>query len=250
MQPPNGNTMTSTEKLAIEIPPLAGPSARSPSRNDGAWRLWLGWVVAAMLHGGLLAALIFSWPGRLNPAPPNPAPVSLLIVAAGKPAQLAFGPKSVTEPTASPAKLPSSRMAAKPRPAFAPPKAAVLAHSPPASPVQSTPHGMVETNTATPQDGDGFIAAHPLAGNVNQPPDYPAAARVHGEQGYVLLSIHVLANGEADQVSVAQSSGYRVLDEAAAKAVRKWRFQPATRSGQPVPSVISYRINFSLQDAP
>ncbi len=97
-------------------------------------------------------------------------------------------------------------------------------------------------------DGNGFIAAHPLTGNINQPPEYPEAARVHGEQGYVLLSIHVLADGEADQVSVTQSSGYRDLDEAAAKAVWKWRFQPATRSGQPVPSVISYRINFSLQD--
>jgi protein TonB len=100
------------------------------------------------------------------------------------------------------------------------------------------------------QDGGGFIAAHPLAGNANQPPEYPEAARVHGEQGDVLLSIHVLANGAAGSVSVTQGSGYRDLDEAAAKAALKWRFQPATRSGQPVPSVIPYRINFSLQDAP
>lgn len=88
-----------------------------------------------------------------------------------------------------------------------------------------------------------------LLENVNQRPEYPEAASEHGEQREVPLLIHVLANGEAGSVSVAQSSGYRDLGEAAAKAVWKWRFQPSNLSGQPVRSVIPYRINFSLQDA-
>jgi protein TonB len=250
LPPPNGNAMTATETPAIEIAPLAEPAARPPLRNDGAWRLWLGWAIAAMLHGGLLAALIFSWPAPLDPAPPNPALVSLLIVAADKPAQRAVRPTSAAEPAfiavAPPVKIASSTKDTRPKQVFAPPKAAALAHSPPAGAPQRASRGAVVAQ----QDGDGFIGAHPLAGNVNQPPEYPEAARVHGEQGDVLLSIHVLANGAAGSVSVTQSSGYRDLDEAAAKAVWKWRFQPATRSGRPVPSVIAYRINFSLQDAP
>jgi periplasmic protein TonB len=59
----------------------------------------------------------------------------------------------------------------------------------------------------------------------------------------------VLANGTADSVSVTQSSGYAILDQAAAKAVWKWRFQPSSLGGRSVPSVIPYRIHFNLQDA-
>ncbi len=199
-----------------------------------------------MLHGGLLAALIFGWPAPLSPAPPNPALVSLLIVAADKPAQRAVRPNAPAEPTAPPVKIANSPTPAMVKPAIAPPKAAASAPSPPASATQHAARGAV----AAQPDGDRFLAAHPLAANVNQPPEYPEAARVHGEQGYVLLSIHVLANGEAGSVSVTQGSGYRDLDEAAANAVRKWRFQPATLSGQPVPSVIAYRINFNLQNGP
>jgi protein TonB len=120
----------------------------------------------------------------------------------------------------------------------------------PASHPAAAPGGVVTARTVTQQDGDGFIAAQPAAGSGNQPPEYPPQAQQHGEQGDVLLSIHVLANGTADSVSVTQSSGYAVLDQAAATAVWKWRFQPSTLSGQPVPSVIPYRIHFSLQNPP
>lgn len=105
--------------------------------------------------------------------------------------------------------------------------------------------GIPKQNPA--QAGESFVAASPLAGNFNQPPEYPQAAVAHGEQGSVLLSIHVLPDGQADFVGVTQSSGYRVLDQAAADAVMRWRFQPATLAGKPVVMVIPYRINFDLQ---
>ena len=93
----------------------------------------------------------------------------------------------------------------------------------------------------------GFVAAAPLPGNVNQPPEYPDAAVAHGEQGRVLLSIHVLPDGRTDFVSVTQGSGYRILDQAAQEAVLHWRFAPATAAGLPVVQVIPFWINFDLQ---
>ena len=224
----------------------ADPAARRRRRDHGAWRLWLGWAAAALLHGGLLAALLVSWPTRLNPAP-NASAISLVIVPAANrmvspaPAQVAVRAKPPEEkavlPPIAPVKIASTQIVRKAAPATAAPAAAA-------------PAGVVTSRTVKQQDGDGFVAAQPAAGSGNQPPEYPLQAQQHGEQGDVLLSIHVLPNGTADSVSVTQSSGYAILDEAAAKAVWNWRFQPSTLSGRPVPSVIPYRIRFSLQNAP
>jgi protein TonB len=232
----------------------ADPAARRRRRDHGAWRLWLGWAAAAVLHGGLLAALLVSWPARLNPAPPNASAISLLILPANRivsPAsgQVAVRPKPAAEkavlPPAAPVEIANTQIVRK------------LAPSPPARPAMAAPQhpaaapgGIVTSRTVRQQVGDGFVAAQPAAGSANQPPEYPLQAQQHGEQGDVLLSIHVLPDGTADSVSVTQSSGYAILDAAAAKAVWKWRFQPSTLSGQPVPSVIPYRIHFSLQNLP
>ena len=231
----------------------ADPAARRRRRDNGAWRLWLGWAAAACFHGGLLAALIVSWPAHLNPVP-NAAAISLLILPASQtvsPAasQPAVRPKPVTEkavlPLVATVKIADTRIVRKaaPLPAAAP-AAVARPHISVAAP------GAVTSRTVPQQDGDGFVAAQPAAGSANQPPEYPLQAQQHGEQGDVLLSIHVLPNGTADSVSVTQSSGYAILDAAAARAVWKWRFQPSTLAGQPVPSVIPYRIHFSLQNLP
>ncbi len=238
---------------AARFIPQADPSARRVRPRDLEWRLWLGWAAAALLHGGLLAALIVSWPAHLSPAPPNASAISLLIVPAsnrtGSPAsQVAVRPKPLAEkaalPPIAPVKIANTRIVEKPA-RLASARPALPAPRPPPA---TAPGGVVTAGTVAQQDGDGFVAAQP-AGSANQPPEYPPQAQQHGEQGDVLLSIHVLANGTADEVSVTQSSGYAILDAAAAQAVWKWRFQPSTLSGQPVPSVIPYRINFSLQNA-
>jgi protein TonB len=238
---------------AVQLSPQADPAARRPRRDDGAWRLWLGWAAAALLHGGLLVALIASWPVRLKPAPPGAA-ISLLIVASNRvvpPAsgQAAVRPKPPAEKPVVPANVPvkiANRQIVR--------KVAPLPSARPAASAQqqlpAAAGGVVTARTVAQQDGDGFVAAQPMSGSGNQPPEYPEQAQLHGEQGDVLLSIHVLPNGAADSVSVTQSSGYAILDEAAAKAVWKWRFQPSTLSGQAVPSVIPYRIHFSLQNSP
>jgi protein TonB len=81
---------------------------------------------------------------------------------------------------------------------------------------------------------------------VNQPPEYPREALVHGEQGRVLLSIHVLPSGKPSVIRVANSSGYAVLDQAAAQAVMHWQFLPAQRAGKAVASVLPFWISFQL----
>jgi len=58
--------------------------------------------------------------------------------------------------------------------------------------------------------------------------------RIDAAEGRVVLRILVQSDGSAGQVSVVESSGSPVLDEAALRAAAEWAFAPATRDGQPV----------------
>ncbi len=50
--------------------------------------------------------------------------------------------------------------------------------------------------------------------------------------GSLILRVHVLANGEPDQVLVKESSGSNILDEEAVNQIRSARFQPGERDGR------------------
>ncbi len=81
----------------------------------------------------------------------------------------------------------------------------------------------------------------------NLPPRYPPDAARRGEQGAVVLSVRVTPDGRAGSVSIASSSGYVALDQAALRAVARWRFRPELDGeGAPVSSSMPIRINFVL----
>lgn len=92
----------------------------------------------------------------------------------------------------------------------------------------------------------GAIAAAPHPGN--PPPRYPYGARRNGIEGRVVLLVEVPPDGIGGTVVVKASSGHAILDEAAVAAVRRWRFRPASRDGQPVASLIELPIRFRLRD--
>ena len=62
-------------------------------------------------------------------------------------------------------------------------------------------------------------------------PNYPEQARQGGVEGTVVLRIEILENGHAGEVSIAESSGSELLDDAAVDAVQRWRFVPAKVRG-------------------
>lgn len=81
----------------------------------------------------------------------------------------------------------------------------------------------------------------------NPKPPYPLAARRHGAQGRVLLSVQVGADGTSHEVLLKRSSGHAVLDDAALQTVRRWRFVPAHRGDSPVESWVDVPILFRLE---
>jgi protein TonB len=76
-------------------------------------------------------------------------------------------------------------------------------------------------------------------------PTYPPDAYRKGESGTVVLRIHVGPDGVPYSVDLVQSSRSRSLDRAASDAVRRWRFQPAQRGGQPVAGEVQVPIVFT-----
>jgi periplasmic protein TonB len=66
------------------------------------------------------------------------------------------------------------------------------------------------------------------------PPRYPVESRRRKEQGTVVLSLLLGLDGAVAQINLAQSSGFDRLDKAALEAVRKWRWSPTLRNGEPV----------------
>jgi protein TonB len=81
----------------------------------------------------------------------------------------------------------------------------------------------------------------------NPAPEYPRLSRRNGEQGRVVLRVLVNAAGRADDIEVRASSGYSRLDQAARDTVRRWRFVPAKRGGDPVPAWVLIPISFKLE---
>jgi TonB family protein len=77
-----------------------------------------------------------------------------------------------------------------------------------------------------------------------QEPVYPERARRAGVEGVVGVRIALAADGSVRQVELTQSSGSRLLDDAALTAARASTFAPASRNQTPVESeaVASYRF--------
>lgn len=82
----------------------------------------------------------------------------------------------------------------------------------------------------------------------NDAPPYPMVARQRGWEGLVLLSVVVDKYGMPIRVTVDQSSGFEVLDEAALKTVKKWVFEPAHIGGVSLQSEVKIPIRFLLNE--
>ena len=80
----------------------------------------------------------------------------------------------------------------------------------------------------------------------NPPPMYPSGAKRAGEEGRVLLRVLVSADGRAQTVEIAKSSGFDRLDDAAIDAVRRWRFVPARRGDANVAAHVNVPVAFAL----
>lgn len=87
----------------------------------------------------------------------------------------------------------------------------------------------------------------PLAGN--PPPVYPSEARSDAVIGRVDVRASVGKDGKVTDVEVDEATPADYpLKEAAVKAVKSWRFEPALASGSPAPGAYKASFAFALKD--
>jgi TonB family protein len=76
-------------------------------------------------------------------------------------------------------------------------------------------------------------------------PEFSEKARRAKYQGTVVLSIVVDRKGNISRVSLVRALGMG-LDQNAMEGVTRWRFDPATRNGQPVAVKMNIEVSFNL----
>jgi periplasmic protein TonB len=81
----------------------------------------------------------------------------------------------------------------------------------------------------------------------NKPPDYPPRLLQRNVEGTVRLEVLVQVDGSVGSIRVIDSSGHRLFDDAAVRAVGRWQFEPARQAGRPVAHRHIVECNFSIQ---
>jgi len=122
------------------------------------------------------------------------------------------------------------------------------------APVGNTLYGKTADAAASPTDVKPYSAPKytPLY-QVDSPPavtsefkiTYPEEARKAGIEGPVTLSILVDAEGRVVSAKLLTGPGYG-LNEAALEAIKRFRFKPAIKGGQPVSTEMRYTYTFLL----
>lgn len=82
------------------------------------------------------------------------------------------------------------------------------------------------------------------------PPRYPADALRARLSGKVVLRVLVGSDGLAQKVELESATAPGVFDEAAMAAVKGWRFNPATRDGEPTSGWVLVPVSFDLDESP
>lgn len=78
-------------------------------------------------------------------------------------------------------------------------------------------------------------------------PKYTAAAMEARLEGRVELECIVQTNGVCTDLRVVGSLDPEGLDEQALAALRRWRFEPGRREGEPVPVLVNVEFTFTLR---
>ena len=157
----------------------------------------------------------------------------------------------IAEPPAPPADKP------KPEPVVVEKVQPVVVTPPPIVQTLAPPPPPIAVTSVPPPPRPVAVAAPPPAGPVTvgnlderllegKPPRYPMESRRKHEQGTVVVRLLIGTDGRVAEISIAQSSGFARLDQAALQAIRGWRWQPVIRDGQPVEVRGLYTMPFTL----
>lgn len=195
-------------------------------------------------HDSVEVNLVAAAPEQVTASPPIPEPVPEV-------------------PTPEPPKpddmvVPATPPIPPPPTTTPPPEKPVEKPTPPTPqpPKPQTTRTVEKGDSSAPKPGKDAVTASSDGGAIseakpdylrNPPPIYPEEARHRKQQGVVTLEVTVDVEGRPDDISIATSSGYQILDQAAVNAVHKWRFRPAMMGSIKIKSRVLIPVHFNLE---
>jgi len=241
--------------LAADSQASTLPSATSRREERG-----LSAVVSSLLHGALLALLIWSTSGAVDMAAKVPHERLVFLAGPGPGGGGGGGGKAPRAPVdrierPRPQASPSLEPEPQPLPsrALISPVALVAGDNKPLSP---EPEGTGPGVGPGADDGTGGGAGGGpyRPGSGVEPPrllrevkaQYTEDARTRGITGDVFLEIVIRSDGTVGDVKILRGLGFG-LDERAVTAVRNWKFSPARRLGTAVDVIVEVEVEFSLR---
>lgn len=108
-----------------------------------------------------------------------------------------------------------------------------------AEPVQAAPAPLAPPRVELPSSHADYLQ--------NPKPVYPRLSKRMGEQGQVVYSVLIGADGLPVSARLVKSSGFDRLDEASLNAVMRWRYVPGKRNGVPTAMSFNVPINWVLE---
>lgn len=198
----------------------------------GLWALQVGLLrraVELVVPVAVMAELIEPPQPQVTPepTPPKPQPAPKPVAPVERVLKQAPMPLAIPDPTPAPA-APMGVVSAPPLPQPAVTEAVAAAPVAPPAPPQ----------VELPSSDASYLN--------NPPPPYPPLSKRLGEQGRVMVRVHISADGIATRAEVQKSSGFPRLDDTAVQTVLRWRYVPGKRAGVPEAMWYSVPINFVL----
>jgi protein TonB len=185
--------------------------------------------VAASVPSPVVSVSLVAVPASVPEPEPEPPPV---VAPTPKPVAQVPIPKPSPEPV-------KKKRIAKPRPMVKPvaqpQPVEVAASRVPA--VESEP-AIVDLPVILPRADAAYLK--------NPPPKYPRIMLRRGIEGTVLVSAQVFDDGRCHHVKLKESSGHRLLDEAALSAVKSWQFVPARKGDMNIVAWVDIPIDFRI----
>jgi protein TonB len=232
---------TASTTVSTTGPTTAITAARIETHRSAEPRLSLQAVVGVVTaHIGILALL-----ASLEVVP-LPSAVSTLMVDLIPPAQPTHRapPTEITPPRPRPTETPTH-----PRRALKPVAQPTLTSQTESTSTVTEAPVIIETPPPAPPSPTAITQPHFDAGYLSNPaPNYPPLSRRMGEEGKVLLRVHVDAGGRPVQIELKTSSGSPRLDQATQDAVWRWKFVPARRGDEAVSAWVLVPIVFTLKN--
>lgn len=104
--------------------------------------------------------------------------------------------------------------------------------------------GLLVPTIAGAQEPDFDVRPTPIK---TPPPEYPYQLKRDGVTGVVAVKVLIDEKGSVAECIVAKSS-HADFEKPALDAVKKWKFKPATKGGEPVKAWLMIPLHFRLAD--